>query len=428
MRKQFIILLALAFILPGYAAPRYDELPPSLDGSMSLYDFSAVEPTLLPDSLTPVYIDYVARHGARYLTSENKVTACEKILDKASGRGSLTKAGKSFQELLESVRKHTDGAWGMLSPIGKQQELRLGREMASLYPQVFGAGDASVVSVASYVPRVVETMDQFTIAIADVYRGIDTKAASGRAYDHLTRFFVTDKAYDRWRTEGSWKEVYDAFVERNVSVDPALRLVGKNSGLSDKELRRLTYDMYKVLQGMRAASLPAPTTEWMSEAEYRACWEATNLEKYFQYSISNLSDLPAQGASFLLYRWLDNMAALENGQLSPGLSGVFGHAETLLPFFALLGVEGSIAGIDGTIAGVEDYDRLADVWSDAYYTPLAANIAVIYSRAPSGNLYASMRLNGRNIRPIPGFDSLTVPISDLRTYWLARLLRFSKPS
>lgn len=418
MKKTLLTLIWLVVASNSlFGVTHHKELPAILDGSMCLYDFSAVEPSALPDSLTPVYIDYVARHGARFLTSENKLTSCEKALKKASERGSLTKTGKSFQELLENVRSHTNGAWGMLSPIGKEQELRLGTEMAKMYPEVFKAPGASVTSVASYVPRVIETMDQFTIAIADIYQGIDTKAASGKAYDHLTRFFVTDKNYDRWRTEGNWKKVYDSFVERYVSTEPALRLVGKNSGLTDKELRRLTYDMYKVLQGMRAASLPAPTTEWMSEEEYRACWEATNLEKYFQYSISPLSDQPARGASFLLYSWLDTAVLLENGKLSPGLSGVFGHAETLLPFFALLGIE-------ETIANPADYDTLASEWSDALLTPLAANIAVIYSRGPSGNLYASMRLNGRNISPVNDPGRLTVPLSDLRDFWLRRLLKF----
>ncbi|MDE6010997.1 MAG: histidine phosphatase family protein [Muribaculaceae bacterium] len=417
MKKTLLSLIFLAGAAAMVASRRYSELPAILDGSMSLYDFSVVEPSALPDTLTPVYIDYVARHGARFLTSENKLTACEKLLDKASERGSLTETGKSFQKLLEAVRSHTNGAWGMLSPIGKAQELRLGHDMAVMYPEIFTAAGASVVSVASYVPRVVETMDQFTIAIADVYDGIDTKAASGKAYDHLTRFFVTDEAYDRWRKEGDWHQVYDEFVERHVSIEPALRLVGKGKGLTDKELRKLTYDMYKVLQGMRAASLPAPTTEWMSEEEYRGCWEATNLEKYFQYSVSPLSDQPARGAAFLLYRWLDTSVLLENGSLAPGLSGVFGHAETLLPFFALLGIE-------QTIAAPADYAHLSAEWSDAELTPLAANIAVIYSRSLSGKLYASMRLNGRNISPLNDPERLTVPLSELRQFWLRRLLLF----
>ncbi len=395
-------------------AARHTELPAILDGSMSLYDFDAVEPSALPDSLTPVFINYVARHGARYLTSENKVKACEKWLSKAREAGTLTKEGKDFMRLLAGVREATDGQWGMLSPIGKAQELRLGREMAQMYPALFGAKGASVNSVASYVPRVIETMDQFTIAIADIHEGIQTTASSGRSYDKLTRFFVTDSVYDAWRHTGAWREVYDDFVARMVPTAPAERLVGKNSGLSDKDLKKLSYDMYKVLQGMRAASLPAPTTEWMTEDEYRRCWEATNLEKYFQYSISPLSTVPAAGACNLLYYLLHTETLLLQGELQPGLAGVFGHAETLLPFFSLIGVP-------GTTAMPLDYDRLPAEWSDAELTPLAANLAIIYSRSASGHLYASMRLNGRNISPINDPAQLTVPIQQLHDYWLNRI-------
>lgn len=418
MKRILLFSIFLSLTLSLVIAKRYAELPAILDGSMSLYDFSKVEPSSLPDSLTPVYIDYVARHGARYLTSESKVSACEKKLQSASERGSLTKEGKSFLKLLEAVRNNTADQWGMLSPIGKAQELRLGKEMAEMFPQVFAAPGSSVSSVSSYVPRVVETMDQFTIAIADRFVGLDTEACSGKRFDMLTRFFVADKSYDQWRTKGCWKSEYDRFVEKYVSVEPARRLVGDMSGMSDKELRQLTYDMYKVLQGMRAASMPAPSTEWMSEAEYRACWEATNLEKYFQYSISPLSDQPAKGAAYLLYHWLDTLVDIESGTLSYGLNGVFGHAETLLPFFALL-------GIDDTVALPADYSRLSEEWSDAILTPLAANIAVIYSRAPSGNFYASMRLNGLNISPVNDSSRLIVPLSELRVYWLSRLLRFA---
>ncbi len=418
MKKILIATALLAAACPLFSASRYTELPAALDGSMSLYDFSATEPSALPDSLTAVHIDYVARHGARYLTSESKLKSCEKALEKARERGSLTSKGSDFLKLLESVRSNTGGRWGLLSEIGMEQEWRLGREMARMYQSAFrvdGGGDeATVGSVASYVPRVVQTMDIFTIAIADEYPGIDTHSASGHAYDRLTRFFVTDKAYDEWRKNGAWKSVYDDFVARHIPTAPALRLVGDSSGLSDNGLRMLTYDMYKVLQGMRAASLPAPTDEWMSEAEYRACWEATNLEKYFQYSISPLSTLPADGAKSLLYRLLGNSVSFSDDMLPCGLTGVFGHAETLLPFFSLLGV-------GNPASPVTDYDSLSSQWSDAVLTPLGANIAVIYAVSPTGRKYASMRLNGRNVPPIAGRDELVVPLQDLQDYWLERL-------
>lgn len=417
MKGKFSFVFVVMALLGPKAAAEYTELPAMLDGSMSLYDFEAVQPSALPDSLVPVYIDYVARHGARYLTSESKVKSCEKFIEGARRRGSLTRRGEDFARLLQEVRDNTGDEWGMLSPVGKAQELRLGREMARMYPTVFTAAGSSVEGVASYVPRVVETMDNFTVAIADVYEGIDTRSESGHRYDRLTRFFVTDTVYDNWRHNGDWRAVYDDFVARHISTAPAIRLLGRDNGLTDAEMRQFAYDMYKVLQGMRAASLPAPDTRWMSEEEYRACWEATNLEKYFQYSISSLSTIPACGAQYLLYHLLGNAADLEAGVRRTGLHGVFGHAETLLPFFALLGIE-------DTVALPLDYDRLAEEWNDARLTPLAANLAVIYARSPSGRIYAAMRLNGRNISPTRDPGRPVVPLADLQRYWLERLRQF----
>ena len=414
-----IVISLMATLAPGRSeAERYTPLPARLDGSMSLYDFDSVEPRVLPDSLHPFYISYIARHGARYLTSENKVNSVEKVLLEAHRRGSLTRKGKDCLALMERVRRATAGQWGMLSEIGKQQELRLGREMVRMFPEVFPESGSGVKGESSYVPRVIETMDQFIIAIADTIDGLPTSANSGRAYDHLTRFFTTVPSYDKWRKTGDWKDVYKDFSARTLPVRPAEALVGKNSGLSDKELRSLSYDLYKVLQGLRAMSLPAPTTEWMTPEEYAACWHATNLEKYFQYSLSPLSTEPAMGASEVMFRLINEQTALQNGTLTDGLSGIFGHAETLLPVFALLGVPGSTAL-------PLDYDHLYEEWSDARLTPLAANLAIIYSRAPSGRIYASMRLNGRNVPPTDDPGRLSVTIPELRTYWLNRYLQLS---
>ena len=53
---------------------------PRLDGTMMPYDFADCD-SVVPwdDSYTPVFINYVARHGARYLSSEKKVSTLLKI-------------------------------------------------------------------------------------------------------------------------------------------------------------------------------------------------------------------------------------------------------------------------------------------------------------------------------------------------------------
>lgn len=402
----------------SFASSRYQELAPELDGSMNLYDFGSVEPSSLPDSLSPVHISYIARHGARYLTSENKILSVEKVLGSAAAKGSLTIRGKECLELMERVRERTSGQWGMLSPVGIEQERRLGAQMAEMYPSLFAPRDAGIVGVSSYVARVVETMDNFVVPILRKNEGLEVSTSSGREYDYLTRFFATDNVFDEWRRNGEWKEAVSRFVADSVPEGPALRLVGEKSGMTSAELKRLSYDLYKVLQGLRAMSLPAPTTRWMTEEEYRRCWEATNLEKYYQYSISSLSTVPAQGAGNVVIRLLEIQSRLQSEGESgrgtvPALYGIFGHAETLLPIFSLLGIE-------GTVALPRDYDKLSLEWSDARLTPLAANLEIVYSRSEAGNLYVSMRLNGRNISPLAD-GRLIVAAGELRTYWLRRM-------
>ena len=86
MRLKLVILalsllattaLQAAITLP-WDTPKPDTLPAYLDGSMMPYDFSACDPVpQWPDSLRPVFVAYVARHGARYLSGPKKVDELE---------------------------------------------------------------------------------------------------------------------------------------------------------------------------------------------------------------------------------------------------------------------------------------------------------------------------------------------------------------
>ena len=75
---------------------------PRLDGTMMPYDFADCD-SVVPwdDSYTPVFINYVARHGARYLSSEKKVSTLLKALDKAKADGiSPGKGAHSLSSLM----------------------------------------------------------------------------------------------------------------------------------------------------------------------------------------------------------------------------------------------------------------------------------------------------------------------------------------
>ena len=79
----FVILLLLTLTvraqLPiGMPVP----YPPSLNGTMMPIQFPAMTPAI-PDSLTPVMINHIGRHGARYLTSENKTARLRRAVEES---------------------------------------------------------------------------------------------------------------------------------------------------------------------------------------------------------------------------------------------------------------------------------------------------------------------------------------------------------
>lgn len=411
-RLARMIAAAICFLtlLPGFTAEHYVPLPPALDGSMMPYDFSSCTqiPTL-PDSLTPVYVSYVARHGARYLSGPGKAEKVMKALEKGRNTGTLSDTGEAFLKLMTEVMEANDGNWGDLSPVGISEEKRLGTRLHRILPAL-SEGGTGVEGISSYVPRAVMTMYQLSNQLIRLNDSITVRTDEGHQYSPLLCCFSADTAYARYRRDGDWKPVYDDFVERHVSGAPARRLF-THTDMSDRHLRDLTLEMYEVLKGNRAAGLPAPTTRWMSVAEYEQCWRASNLQHYLRNNITPLSTEAGSATAPLLRRIIDDTdRATAYDCPQPAVNGYFGHAETLLPLLSLMNIPGCF---DLPL----DYTRLEDRWKIQDITPLGANLLILIARAPGGDLYAALQLNGRTVRPLKGHPDV-VRWSELRDYWL----------
>lgn len=135
-------------------------LPMRYAGTMMPYDFSNVQTApVWPDSLRPVYLAHVARHGARYITSERKLTYLRKVIGEANDGGTLTDTGRNFSILLDSVSSPSEGRWGALSGVGEMEEVRIAQNLSKLLPTLMNRFKAH--SISSYVPRVVMTMYEF---------------------------------------------------------------------------------------------------------------------------------------------------------------------------------------------------------------------------------------------------------------------------
>ncbi len=91
-RIRYKVMAVSAFVILSLAAALNSRAQwPLLDGTMSPYDFSSVDSTLpWGGDMKPVYINYVARHGARFLSSEKKVADLKSALEAARKEGALS--------------------------------------------------------------------------------------------------------------------------------------------------------------------------------------------------------------------------------------------------------------------------------------------------------------------------------------------------
>lgn len=405
-----IILLILSLLpFAAESADRYTPLPPDLDGSMMPLDPSRFTQTLvLPDSLEPVYALYVARHGSRYLSGPKKVTALADALQKGVNTGTLSTEGEAFFIEIKDIISANDDNWGDLTALGAREQRVMGKRVFEMLTPL-RQPEAGVRAIASYVPRCSMTMYEFCNQLARCNDRISVATAEGPRFSPLLCFFSSDREYAEYREHGDWQHVYNDFMRRHVSAEPARRLFTRTA-LTENELREMTMQMYEVLKANRAAGLSAPTTRWMSAAEYRGCWEADNLRHYLRNSVSSLSTLPARAAAPLLIDMINRTdQAVTAKTLTTVMNGYFGHAETLMPLLSLI-------KIPGCFALPRDFDSLDKEWRVQDITPLGASLLMLVSRSRSGVHYVSMQLNGRTVRPMPGLPDI-VPWSELKAYW-----------
>lgn len=390
-------------------ASRYDVLPARYDGTMSPYNFEAVaEAPAVPDSLRPFFINYVGRHGARFLSSESKVTAVRKALYEAHKRGSLTRTGQRFLLLLDKVSEVTSGRWGALNETGESEQRRLAEEMMRMWPEVMQSG--KVQARSTFVPRVVMSMYTFCHTLAADSDSLEIYTDEGKQNNDLLRYFDTDTAYVSYLDNGAWKKGYAQYLAANAPYEPALRLTGRNSGMDTVSLRRLSMDIYGVLQSLRAAGLEPPTTEWMTRDEYRKCWEVSNLKHYLQRVANRYSDIAAVAAMPLLRELCHTadsvIAEVKRGERQTLKANLlFGHAETLMPLLSLMGLPGCDPCYENCLHSLsvsKDFADLSTLWNDRLVSPLAANLEMVYFLSPTNNVYVLLRLNGRNIPPKEG--------------------------
>ena len=363
-----------------------------------------------PDSLTPVMINHVGRHGARYLTSADKVNKILGFLDEAAHSGKITPLGTELRTLCHKVIDASVGRWGTLDTIGMAEQAGIARRMCEAYPRLVKG--ATVEALSSYVPRCVMSMDCFTHEMTRCDNSVTVYTSSGRINSPLMRPFDLDTAYIAYSHDKPYQPAYKHFYDSLVSTAPALRLT--TADIETRRLRDATMEEFGMLAGLAAMGIDVDLTRYFTIEELNDIWTVRNLEQYLVRTASCYSTLPADIAATLLRDIISTTDRVISGTLDARIQLRFGHAETMMPLLSLMRLPGCYYVSDNlaTVAGH---------WRNFHVVPMASNLQLKLFKAPSGRYYVRADLNEIPVPLIAGRPDIYLPWDEARTYLLSLL-------
>ena len=383
------------------------------EGSLTPYP-AEVNPAVFPDTLQPVYINHVGRHGARYPASAANCLKLREALAKADSAGTITATGKQLQALNNRVIELSNNQWGGLDSLGMAEQRSIATRMFYNFGEIFGDG-AVVSAISSYSPRCMMSMFSFVHQLDRMDNRIQFVTNTGRSNSYLMRPFDIDADYKEFRETKQWEPAYKEYFDKVCPTAAIRRALGERFPFESEEQERdLAITEYYVVAGCRAMSVDPGASRFFTKEEYNALWSCFNLRQYLQRTASTVSSVPADIASALVQDLIDTTESFINGTNAAVANLRFGHAETLMPLLSLMRLR-------GCYYMTNYFDTVGLHWRDFDVVPMAANLQMILFKSKSGRYYVRVDVNEKPVPLQPNSTTLYTPWGEARDY-LTRIL------
>lgn len=381
------------------------------EGSLTPYP-TDIAPAEYPDSLVPVFINHVGRHGARYPASATNCLTLKRALEHADSIGSITPLGKRLKALNDKVIALSNNRWGALDSLGMAEQAAIATRMFYNFTEVFSS-EGVIKALSSYSPRAMMSMYSFTHQLDRLNNRSTFTTSTGRVNSPLMRPFDIDKDYLAYHKAKPWKPAYDEYVAAHCPTSALRRVLGESYSYGTEEAaRELALVEYYVVAGLQAMGLPSQMDVYFKSAEANALWSCFNLRQYLQRTASTISSVPADIAAELVLDLIKTTDDFIAGS-DPTVAVLrFGHAETLMPLLSLL-------HIPGCYYLTNYFDTVAGQWRDFDVVPMAANIQfVLFKARKSGKYYVRVDLNEKPVKLRKGDDATIYPWGEVRRYMM----------
>lgn len=353
----------------------------------------------VPAGYAPVYTESVARHGSRALSSLKYDDLTLQLWELAEAEGALTplgaKLGPAVRDLMAANR---EVGYGNLSGLGVTEHRQMGARVAERVPSLFDSiarDGGSITLTSSGVDRAVDSAVNFAEGLVAVRPDVADTVTPVGVDAALLYFHDSDTAYLDYeendpRLHAAVQQIHDlprtrevarhmmlalyteSFVNRLAAGEFSLvdRGKGKERIENEVDAADMLYNTYIITPGM-AQEGDWDFARFISEDDLQWMAYLNDAEDFYAkgpgFSGENVTyDM----ATVLRDEFLRGLATHTTVGASAGADFRFAHAETVIPFAALLELPGSTEQQPTDTL----YTYANNPWRGALVSPMAANI------------------------------------------------------
>lgn len=353
-----------------------------------------------PPGYELIFVQTVARHGARSLTNNKGEKRAMAVWKAASKKGALTSRGKRFDNDLRAFQKAEKRiGYGKLSRVGKAEWRGIGRRTAANYRSYLTAAAAKNEKIAMVSSPIYRTKQSASAMRSSIHSSIPDLKFAKRTVD---QDFLIESAASRKGNAAI------AAVERRSSVRAAARRILLRL-YKPSYVKRLKdpvdkatdiYRLYNTAPGVRDDT-SVTFSRYVPRRDAKVMAELVDARNFYRYG-------PGVAGERKSFRQADPIlddffARLDKRIAGGSTAAVFRHAhgEVTMPFAARIKAPGSAKGAKHGAA----FSYKRNPWRGKVAGLLAGSIEWAAYRDARGQVLVTMR---QNERPV-AFDSRCTP-------------------
>ncbi len=349
--------------------------------SLRPYPIPDCEYTPAPKGYKPVYISSFVRHGQRRLHRSDYCENPRAILACADSLDCLTPFGKEVYAKIEATYNDLHRRVGDLTSSGVEQQQGIAERMYYNYRNVFKTG-APIRHYSTEMPRIIMSMFACNGRLLELCPKLNTSQAASTALTYLKGDFVVPPGL-------SSGDIVGAYLKENFDVGPALDKLFTTRDLPFIQNPEI-FLRHLYICGSLLSGLDIDETDYIWDLftydELTTLQWAENYSFYVRDGNSPvLGEIHLNAMKPLLKDFMDKAdAALELDV--PGADLRFGQDDYLIPFVALI-------GLNGFVKVEEDPQKVNDVFQLFIVSPMSGNVQMVFYRNRAGDVIVKFLQN-----------------------------------